>query len=143
MKAILTTALLMWAASPVLANQQAETKYTINGVLSVYASYEKGITLSDYKIGSKCVIFGRASDLNNISISVRNGKGELIGTAEADIGIVTENGGGLATCSIPFAITDVPKSDFYSIKLGNRGTLDYSFSQMVDNEWKMNLSFGL
>lgn len=141
MNKIIIAGLILLAATPVLA--EPETKHTVKGVLSVLGGSASGIELSDYAEGSQCVVLGAASDLNNLSISVRDGSGNIIGTGETGIGTVRRELGILAYCDLPFVIENLPKTDFYSIKLGRRGTFEYSYSQMIKENWEMGLTFGL
>lgn len=135
-------------ASPVAAQNQ-ET-HTINGVLTVYGKgsiYDYtidrvGDSNNPYTDGEQCVASGYVSDLNYLSISVRDGENHLIGIGKMLSGTFRKING-LMTCQIPFTIPNIPKSAFYSIKMGNRGVLDYSFDELVKDGWDIEMHIGL
>lgn len=136
---------LVAIASPVMA--QSQETHTINGVLTVYGK-GRGATRTiagepnNYNDGQFCIASGYVSDLNYLSISVRDGENNLIGTGKMlDGRFKTING--LQTCQIPFTIPNLPKSAFYSIKMGTRGAFDLSYDELVEKDWTLEMHIGL
>jgi hypothetical protein len=47
------------------------------------------------------------------------------------------------SCVFDFTFNDVPKSAFYRVLSGsNRGVLQFSYQEMVDNNWAVHLTLG-
>lgn len=44
-------------------------------------------------------------------------------------------------CEFQFTV-EVPAADFYTLEIGRRGAPTYSFAEMEDNDWRMDLSIG-
>jgi hypothetical protein len=45
-------------------------------------------------------------------------------------------------CRFSFVLLDVPTSDFYSIRIANRGGLTFSYSQLEAQNWRIDASLG-
>jgi hypothetical protein len=43
------------------------------------------------------------------------------------------------TCSFPFEVEGIPKSDFYTVQVGSgdRGSLTFKFDQLEQQDWKV------
>ncbi len=46
------------------------------------------------------------------------------------------------SCDFPIVVPNVPKSDFYTIEVGHRGELTYSFAEMVAQNWTVGFTLG-
>jgi hypothetical protein len=48
------------------------------------------------------------------------------------------------SCSFPFEVEGIPKSDFYTVQVGNddRGSLTFKFDQLEQQDWKVVLTLG-
>jgi hypothetical protein len=47
-------------------------------------------------------------------------------------------------CVFSFELADVPRSDFYSLSVASvsRGELQYSYDELADDDWSVQLSIG-
>jgi len=98
-------------------------------------------TLYDTDLGgssSNCYGTGGYSDITaGLAVTVRSGDGTVIATGNLGTGT-----GGSTYCDFLLAVGDVPKEDFYSIEVGHRGELTYSFDEMVRRDWTVALTLG-
>jgi len=70
-------------------------------------------------------------------VRVKDGSGTVLATGDLVGG--TRSG---ARCTFTLEILDVPKVDFYSVEVGRRGELSYSFEEMEENDWTVAFSLG-
>ncbi len=90
----------------------------------------------DSAVGS-CTGAGGYSDIREgAAVTVRDGSGDVIATGRLEGGVVEGS-----LCIHVFQV-DVPRADFYSFEVSNRGELTYSYQDMVDAEWQVALSLG-
>ena len=75
-------------------------------------------------------------DIEHASIFVRNQSDELIGSSTTSGN--TSSGYG---CEVSFAV-DVPRANFYTLKIGTHEGPAYSFEEMTSNGWNLSLSLG-
>jgi hypothetical protein len=113
------------------------------GMLVVLAACSSGKSFSE--ISHSHTITGTLSapqcgggyDIINANVEVRNENDTLIGSAttvkKADVG---------GQCTVGFTIPEVPQAKFYSIKIGSHSGPNYSFDQMQQNNWTVDLSLG-
>ena len=71
-----------------------------------------------------------------LGVTVRDGSGSVLATSRLGIGSLT----GRVTCTFRFEVDALPKEDFYSIEVGRRGELTYSFGDLESSAWKVELS---
>jgi hypothetical protein len=110
-------------------------------------SIKGSLTLVDSKIGGtseNCYGSGGYSDISAaMPVTIKDGEGKIIATGTTGIGIRPESDEYSAVqCNFDFTVDNVPKADFYSIKVGHRGELNYSLEEMQKREWKITLSLG-
>jgi len=109
-----------------------QSKYTIKG----------SITLIDSDLGGTddtCYGTGGFGDIRaNMPVTVRDGEGAILATGETGSGRTDSS----VTCVFEFEISEIPKVDFYSIEVGRRGQLNYSFQELEEKEWTVGLSIG-
>ena len=106
--------------------------YTITGTFTLASGVEGSST--------DCHGTGGYDDIRaNLAVIVRSGDGEIIATGSLGKGVFPPGAG--HTCAFPMTIA-VPKSDFYSIEVGHRGELTYSFDDMVARGWTVALTIG-
>lgn len=87
--------------------------------------------------GSKCWGTGGYDDVEEgLEVTVRDEEGTLLG--ESELGDSRQHSE--LACVLSFEIADVPKAKFYSIEVGSRGDLNYSYSEMEEREWKVAFS---
>jgi hypothetical protein len=79
---------------------------------------------------------GSGYEITNTSVEIRDQNDRLIGatTTSGDVSSV-----GAIQFEVEFA-TEVPKANFYSIKIGTHGGPAYSFEEMEQNDWDVDLS---
>ena len=59
-------------------------------------------------------------------------------TGELGIGkIISDN-----YCQFSIEVNGIRKADFYTIQIGRRGDLTYSYQEMEDKNWELNVSLG-
>jgi hypothetical protein len=48
------------------------------------------------------------------------------------------------TCTFPFEVEGIPKSDFYTVQVGSgdRGSLTFNFDELEQQDWKVVLTLG-
>jgi len=115
--------------------QQTPTK-TVTGALAL----QDGETTSGLSVNDVCSGNGGFDDIEDGAQGVlEDGDGSTLATAWLSAGTFD----GLA-CVFHFAFDGVPKSDFYTLRIGHttRGDLRYSHRAMVDQDWALNLSLG-
>jgi hypothetical protein len=85
-----------------------------------------------------CTGEGGYSDIGaGTQIVVKDGSGEILGTGSLDAGKEA-----FPSCVFTFTVSELPRSDFYSVESGRRGSLSYSFEEMEDQSWIVFLSLG-
>ena len=97
-------------------------------------------TLLDGATGpaSNCYGEGGYSDVKEgLSVTVRNESGTILATSRLERGSLSGS-----RCVFSFTVTDVARSDFYSVEVGRRGELTYSHDEMVENDWQVFASLG-
>ena len=75
-------------------------------------------------------------DIEYATIFVRNQSDELIGSGTTSSNTLSGYG-----CEVSFAI-DVPRANFYTLKIGSHDGPAYSFEEMTANGWSLSLSLG-
>jgi hypothetical protein len=72
--------------------------------------------------GSSCVGFGGYSDIaKGTAVTVRDASGTVVGTGHLEAGKYD----GDLSCVYPFAVGDVPSSDFYTVEVSHRGQVTF------------------
>ena len=100
--------------------------------------------LIDSDIGGtsqNCYGTGGYDDMQGgMSVTIQDGSGQILATSQTGQGY-SDSPGFLISCKFDFSV-EVPKSDFYTIKLGTgrRGSLNYSLQEMKEMGWEVNLS---
>ena len=122
LKATTTVAPTTTVASPV---------YEIRGIF----------TLMDADIGgstSNCRGTGGYKDIKSgLSVTVRDGSGDVVATGRLGDGKRTPT-----WCRFEFSVGGLPEVDFYSVEVGRRGELTYSFKEMEDINWEVTFKLG-
>ncbi len=86
---------------------------------------------------TNCFGDGGYDDIRSgVSVTVRDGAGAVLGTGRLGDGVKD------LWCTFNFTVADLPKVDFYSVEVGRRGELTYSFDEMETSGWKVDLSIG-
>jgi hypothetical protein len=79
---------------------------------------------------------GGGYEMENASAEVRDQDNKLIGSTTTGL-----DDRGAAQCTVTFVV-DVPKADYYQLKVGTHGAPSYSFAEMRSMDWQLNLSLG-
>jgi hypothetical protein len=117
-----------------------------NQVTNSY-SIQGDLTLLDSRISGtadNCYGSGGYSDIEAaMPVTIKDGTGKIIATGKTGAGS-QPSGSEFASvqCIFVFKIDNVPKVDFYSIEIGRRGALNYSFDEIQKRNWKVALSIG-
>jgi hypothetical protein len=91
------------------------------------------------EVGQFCSGGGGYSDIQSgRQVLVKDQKGETLATGELGIGkIISYN-----HCQFAIEVNGVRKAEFYTIQIGRRGDLTYSYQEMKDKNWQLKLSLG-
>ena len=108
--------------------------YTITGSMLLIDSDIGGTSQNCYGTG------GYDDMQGGMSVTIQDGSGQILATSQTGQGY-SDSPGFLISCKFDFSV-EVPKSDFYTIKLGTgrRGSLNYSLQEMKEMGWEVNLS---
>jgi hypothetical protein len=90
--------------------------------------------------GSPCTGEGGYSDLGGgAQVVLSDDKGETLSTGRLSAGEFDGVG-----CVFSFALEDVTRSDFYGLTVasGTRGQLQYSYEELAEGDWSVQLSIG-
>jgi hypothetical protein len=87
-----------------------------------------------------CTGNGGFDDLTGgMGVVIENGSGDTIAVGEAQPGTYSQNDN---TCEFAFTVEDVPESDFYAIRISHRSGPTYSYEQLQEMNWHIQLSIG-
>lgn len=75
---------------------------------------------------------------SGMRVLVTDQSGEAVGTGSTQA--MTE-GNTVSICRLTFSV-EVPRSDFYTIAVGNRGELTYSFDELESADWGVAFELG-
>ncbi len=110
--------------------------YSLEGTLSLFDSKIKGI--SNYCYGT-----GGYSDIKGgMVVTIKDESGKIIAVGETSHGTRSDNILG-TMCMFSFTVDSIPKANFYTVEIGRRGKLTYSFDDMKKIEWNISLTIGL
>ena len=94
------------------------------------------------RLGQECRGTGGYSDIQSgLDVIIKSGSGNII--AKGNLGSDNYKGEySRVTCNFPFSIGRIPKSKFYTIEVGRRGALTYSYDELEERDWKVELNLG-
>ena len=77
-------------------------------------------------------------------VTVKDGTGKILAVGKTGFGSKPKDGSMYSEviCIFEITVNNVPKADFYSILVGRRGELNYSFDEMKRRNWIVFLSLG-
>lgn len=110
--------------------------YQIKGNISLIDSDISGSDEDCYGTGGYGDIKG------GMSVTIQDGKGNILAIGRTGNGTHPSSEYSSVQCVFDFQVDDVPKSDFYSIQVGRRGQLNYSYEEMKSKNWEVSLSLG-
>lgn len=101
-------------------------------------------TLIDSDLGGSddnCYGTGGYDDItSSMPVTVRDGAGKILAVGSTKTGKAPKGMDFLIQCEFDFQVDEVPRSDFYSVEVGRRGELNYSFQEMEEQNWTVSLS---
>ncbi|MEB3247756.1 MAG: hypothetical protein VKK07_00245 [Merismopediaceae bacterium] len=112
----------------------AQSTYTITGSLTLVDSKIEGSQTNCYGTGGYSDIEG------GMEVTIRNDIGKIIAIGRTDAGYRQQGEYSSVTCIFPFKVTDIPRSPFYSIEIGRRGKVNFSYTELQKQKWKVNFS---
>lgn len=113
-------------------------KYQIQGTFTIIRSENSSNFLTTNGDDSFCFGYGGYDDLGlDIPVTITDEQGKIIATGLTQAGQETERG-----CVMSYVIKNVPKANFYSVEVGRRGKLTYSFDEMNSQKWKVHTRIG-
>lgn len=109
----------------------AATTHTVSGT----------VTLTDPDTAAAgCVGLGGYSDISaGGQVTVTNQSQTVLGSTGLGAGVADATG---TSCVYPFSFSNIPKASFYGLTLTHRGTLQYSYQDMVTNDWTVSMTLG-
>lgn len=126
------------------ASKNKGTKVKLIIAKSPIHQVKGSLTLVDSDIAgldNNCYGTGGYEDIQaGMSVTVRDGKGNILATGQAENGRRPTGEFSIVKCAFNFQVDNVPKSDFYSIEVGHRGQLNYSYEEMKNKNWEVSLS---
>lgn len=107
-------------------------KHTVTGDLAL-------TTANDLSVGDSCHGVGGYSDIDQgTQVIIEDDTGRTLATSAFGPGVFDGT-----SCVFEFTFTDVPKAPFYRVhQSGNRGVLQYSYADMVNDNWAVHLTLG-
>jgi len=127
--AAITVVLLAAAAFLIFGGGE---KHTVTGNMSL-------TTGSDLTTGSSCEGSGGFSDVaSGTQVIIEDDSGKTLATSAYGSGVFDGT-----SCVFEFTFNAVTKSAFYRVHSGsNRGVVQFSYQEMVDNNWSVHLTLG-
>lgn len=111
-------------------------------VYSIKGSFElidENIEGGSEEPGSQCYGTGGFNDISaGMPVTIRDEKGLIIATGDTTEGTRPVEHPSV-TCIFGFKIEGIPKANFYTIEIGRRGNLNYSFEDMNKRNWEVSL----
>lgn len=104
-------------------------------------------TLTDedarWTVGQSCRGDGGYGDIREgAQVRVEDAGGAVIGTGSLGDGVGRGTFGRSRKCGFVFEVENLPKSDFYSIEVTNRGGISYSHEELETRDWEVSLTLG-
>ena len=140
---------------PVIASQSLNQNYSLNtsnkqtivrvnatniGINKIYGY----LKLVDSKIAgtdNNCYGTGGFEDIEeSMPVTIKDGQGKILALGKTSYGKRPKGQYSEVTCTFYFQVNNVPKSDFYSIEVGRRGQLNYSYEELKSKNWKVSFS---
>jgi hypothetical protein len=136
--AVSLVVLLALAGVAVLLSGRDDESHTIRGTFSL-TDIDGWDAEGDvpHDEGDECWSEGGFDDIGvGSQIRVHDGDGTSMGTGTLYGGVVNED----YDCEFIFIIKDVGSADYYRVGSGRRGDVEYSKSEMEDNNWRVHLT---
>ncbi|MFM6604178.1 MAG: hypothetical protein ACKPH9_16115 [Dolichospermum sp.] len=131
-KIIVGTMLMVAIPSPYAIAQNAQNGDTLTGHLELISS---GMGIN----GDEC--YGRngfKDIIGQIPVIIKNESGTVIAVGETETGKRPEEHSAVR-CIFNFRVENIPKSPFYSVEIGRRGSETLSRQQLEDRGWDLRV----
>jgi hypothetical protein len=76
--------------------------------------------------------------IENANVEVRDESNTLVGAGRTG----PNTRAGLGRCRVRFTVDDLPKTDFYQVRIGTHDGPSYTFDEMQQAEWDLALTLG-
>lgn len=122
------------------ASQDTEL-YTINGSLRLRQDRDEDVVFLE-SAGLCSGTRGFDDIQTGANVVILDGSGNTLATTHLELKEgFTATGVSSNICEFSFTV-EVPRASFYTVKIGRRGAPTYSFQEMEQNDWKIDLSIG-
>lgn len=131
-KGVAAITVVLLAAAAFFVFGAAGERHTVTGSMSL-------TTASDLTTGASCQGSGGYSDVTSgTQVIIEDDSGKTLATSEYGPGVFDGT-----SCVFEFTFNDVAKSAFYRVhSRTSRGVVQFSYKEMVDNNWSVNLNLG-
>ena len=93
------------------------------------------------EIGNSCYGTGGFKDIEGgMTVTIKDGQGKIISLGKTSYGKRPKGQYSSVRCIFYFQVNNVPRVDFYSIEVGRRGQLNYSYEELKNKNWKVSFS---
>jgi hypothetical protein len=93
----------------------------------------------NWRRGRRCQGSGGYSDIRaGADVVIRDGDGNIIASGRLGEAAATSS----TSCRLSFVVEDVPRADFYTVEVGGRGGPSYSYEDLDDAGWEIDLEIG-
>jgi hypothetical protein len=130
---IVGTMLMVAIPSPCAIAQNAQNGDTLTGYLELISS-GMGVNSRGECYGQN----GFNDIMGQISVIIKNESGTVIAVGKTDTGKQPEEHSAVR-CIFNFRVENIPKSVFYSVEIGRRGSKTFSRQQLKDQGWDLKL----
>jgi hypothetical protein len=119
-------------AAPRVPSAQAPESHTVAGVVVFDGDSWTG------PAGALCSTVGHAeaADVQSgAQVTLKNANGAVVGAGTLGTGQQVLSSGTTYSCGFHYAVSQIPKSNFYQFSLGSRAPVTYSYAQMQATGW--------
>jgi hypothetical protein len=118
-----------------------DSEIQISGNLEL--STGSGVTGTDIIVGGDtCGGNGGYADIQEgMTVTIKDGQGKILALGKTTAGTYPPHESGFK-CNFPFQVHNVPKADFYSIEVGHRGQLNFSYEELKSKNWQVSFTVG-
>ncbi|NJK99256.1 MAG: hypothetical protein HC910_01340 [Spirulinaceae cyanobacterium SM2_1_0] len=135
---------VLWSLLGIGGGTPSGARLSFGSLTSGSRALRGSLTLIDVDIADaddQCYGTGSYDDIaGNLRVVVRDGRNQILTTGETAAGARPNNPQeAVDHCVFAFRL-DVPKADFYTIAIGRRGQLSYSWQELQERRWRINFT---